>query len=167
MIKLKTPMTNEDIEKLKVGDKVLISGEIYTGRDAVLPKLVKLIEERNKLPFSIKGSVFLHTAVSVAGISPTSSNKEEIESSIIPLSDSGVKIHIGKGSLSSDTIKHLKTSVFVVTPSIAGFLTKTIIHKEIVAFEEEGIEAIFKLKVKDFPGLVATTKGKSIFKPTS
>ncbi|MDR2545796.1 MAG: fumarate hydratase C-terminal domain-containing protein [Methanobrevibacter sp.] len=165
MINLKTQITNEDIEKLKIGDKVLISGEIYTGRDAVLPKLVKLIEEGNKLPFNIEGSVFLHTAVSVAGISPTSSNKEEIESSIILLSNTGVKVHIGKGSLSNDTIKHLKTSVFIITPSIAGFLTKTIIHKEVVAFEEEGIEAIFKLKVKDFPGLVAATEGKSIFKP--
>ncbi|MDR1820400.1 MAG: fumarate hydratase C-terminal domain-containing protein [Methanobrevibacter sp.] len=167
MINLKTQITNEDIEKLKIGDKVLISGEIYTGRDAVLPKLVKLIEEGNKLPFNIEGSVFLHTAVSVAGISPTSSNKEEIESSIIPLSNTGVKVHIGKGSLSNDTIKHLKTSAFIITPSIAGFLTKTIIHKEVVAFEEEGIEAIFKLKVKDFPGIVAATEGKSIFKPIS
>ncbi|MDR3222964.1 MAG: fumarate hydratase C-terminal domain-containing protein [Methanobrevibacter sp.] len=163
MIKLKTPITNEDINKLKIKDKVLISGDIYTGRDAVLPKLVKLIEKGDKPIFSLKNSVFLHTAVSVAGISPTSSNKKEIELSMIPLSNEGVKIHIGKGSLSTDTIKHLKDSIFIVTPSVAGLLTKTIIHKKVVAFEEEGIEAIFKLTVKNFPGIVAISKGESIF----
>ncbi|MDR3291017.1 MAG: fumarate hydratase C-terminal domain-containing protein [Methanobrevibacter sp.] len=163
MIKLKTPITNEDIDKLKIKDKVLISGDIYTGRDAVLPKLVKLIKKGNKLPFSLKGSIFLHTAVSVAGISPTSSNKKEIELPMILLSNKGVKIHIGKGSLSTDTTKDLRDAVFIVTPSVAGILTKTIIRKKIVAFEEEGIEAIFKLTVKDFPGIVAISKGESIF----
>lgn len=163
MIKLKTPITNEDIKKLKIEDKVLISGEIYTGRDAVLPKLVKLIKNDDKLPFPLEGTIFLHTAVSEAGISPTSSNKDEIESSIKYLSNAGVKIHIGKGSLSEDTIKDLKDSIFIVTPSVAGLLTKTILHKEIVSFKEEGIEAIFRLTVKDFPGLVAVNNGESIF----
>ncbi|MDR2829953.1 MAG: fumarate hydratase C-terminal domain-containing protein [Methanobrevibacter sp.] len=163
MIKLKTPITNDDIKKLKIEDKVLISGEIYTGRDAVLPKLVKLVENGDKLPFSLERTIFLHTAVSEAGISPTSSNKDEIESSIKCLSNAGVKIFIGKGSLSEQTMKGLKSSIFIVTPSVAGLLTKTVLHKEIVSFKEEGIEAIFRLIVKDFPGLVATTKGESIF----
>ncbi|MDR2624158.1 MAG: fumarate hydratase C-terminal domain-containing protein [Methanobrevibacter sp.] len=163
MIELKTPTKNEDIRKLKIGDKVLISGEMYTGRDAVLPRLVRLIKYGYKLPFSLEGIAFLHTAVSKAGISPTSSNKDEIESSILPLSNAGVKIHIGKGSLSDNTMKHFEDSVFIITPSVAGLLAKTMVHKEVVAFKEEGIEAIFKLTVENFPGLVAVTKGESIF----
>ncbi|MDR2873205.1 MAG: fumarate hydratase C-terminal domain-containing protein [Methanobrevibacter sp.] len=162
MIKLTTPIKDEDIENLKIGDKVLISGKVYTGRDAVLPRLVKLIDNK-KLTFSIEGIAILHTAVSEAGISPTSSNKKEIESSIIPLSNVGAKIHIGKGKLSRDTVKQMKKSVFIITPSVAGILTKTILSKEIVAFKEEAIEAIYKLELKNFPGIVAVCNGESIF----
>jgi len=165
MIKIKTPLFKDEINDLKARDKVLISGEIYTGRDGVLPKLTKIVEENNldELPFSLEGIAILHTAVSNAGISPTSSNKPGIESSIVPLSNAGVKIHIGKGKLSKSTIDNLKNGVFIITPSVAGLLTKTIISKELVAYPEEGIEAIYKLKVKDFPGLVAVSNGESIF----
>ena len=96
MKNITTPISDEEILSLDVGDQVSISGVIFTGRDAALPQLVKLIKE-NKLDFDIEGSAIMHTAVSDAGIAPTTSNKEEIESTIPPLSESGVKIHIGKG----------------------------------------------------------------------
>jgi fumarate hydratase subunit beta len=162
MIKLNTPIKDADIENLKIGDKILLSGEVYTGRDAVLPKLVESINNK-ELFFSTKGIAILHTAVSKAGISPTSSNKKEIESSIIPLSNAGVKIHIGKGKLGKDIVKQMKNSIFIITPSVAGLLTKTIVNKEVVAFKEEGIESIFRLELKNFPGIVAVCNGKSIF----
>ena len=77
MKKIKTPITNEEILKLNVGDKIAISGTIYTGRDAALPQLVELIKN-HELDFDIEGSVIMHTAVSDAGIAPTTSNKNEI-----------------------------------------------------------------------------------------
>ena len=104
MINLKTPVSDDEISNLNVGDKVSISGVMYTGRDAALPQLVELIK-KDKLDFNIQGSAIMHTAVSDAGIAPTTSNKEEIESTIPFLSKHGVKIHIGKGMLHDETIK--------------------------------------------------------------
>lgn len=163
MIPIKTPVENEEIAKLKVGDKITISGEIYTGRDAALPKLVDSIKNRNPL-IDINKIAIMHTAVSNAGIAPTTSNKEEIENSIPFLSENGVKIHIGKGSLSLKTIELLNknNSIFVITPPVAALLTDSIKEKECVALSEEGIEAIYKLKVENIPGIVACAHGKSI-----
>ena len=117
MKKITTPVSDEEISSLKVGDQISISGIIFTGRDAALPQLVDLIKE-DKLDFDIKGSAIMHTAVSDAGIAPTTSNKEEIESTIPFLSENGVKIHIGKGMLHENTIEalHENNSIFVITP---------------------------------------------------
>ena len=103
---LTTPITDDDLNNLNVGDKITISGTIYTGRDAALPQLVKLLE-KNEVPFDTQGMVIMHTAFSDAGIAPTTSNKEEIESTIPYLSENGVKIHIGKGMLNDETAKSL------------------------------------------------------------
>ena len=78
MKSLTTPISDEDISNLKVGDQITISGTIYTGRDAALPQLVDLIR-KDEVPFDLKGSVIMHTAFSDAGIAPTTSSKVEIE----------------------------------------------------------------------------------------
>ena len=164
---VKTPVSNEIIENLKVRDKIAINGIIYTGRDAVLPKLKQKIAENkiDEIPFDLNGIAILHTAVSGAGIAPTTSNKKEIESSIPSLSSAGVKIHIGKGSLSEQTKNALnkEKSIFVMTPPVAALLTQAVKSKKVVAFQEEGIEAIFKLKVVNFPGIVAIAHGETIY----
>jgi len=163
MKKITTPVSEEEILSLDVGDQISISGIIYTGRDAALPQLVELIIQ-DKLNFNIGGSAIMHTAVSNAGIAPTTSNKEEIESTIPFLSENGVKIHIGKGMLHEETIKSLKenNSIFVITPPVAALLTSKIIEKKCVLFENEGIEAFYRLKVENIPGIVAVSNGKSI-----
>lgn len=160
---LTTPITSEDLDSLNVGDQITISGTIYTGRDAALPQLVELIKQ-NKVPFDLNGSVIMHTAFSEAGIAPTTSNKEEIESTIPVLSENGVKIHIGKGMLSDDTVESLKEnkSIFVITPPVAALLTSRVIKKKCVLFEWEGMEAMFELKVEDIPGIVAIHNGEKI-----
>jgi fumarate hydratase subunit beta len=161
---IKTPVTGDVIADLKVGDKIEIHGKIFTGRDAALPKLVKSLKNGEKL-IDIKGSVIMHTAVSDAGISPTTSNKEEIEESIPYLSKAGVKIHIGKGNLSEETIKALDNegSIFVVTPPAAALLTSKVVSRRVAAFEEEGMEAIYELEVDGLPGIVAIAHGKSLY----
>ena len=163
MKQISTPISDEEILSLNVGDQVSISGTIFTGRDAALPQLVELIKEE-KLDFDIEGSAIMHTAVSDAGIAPTTSNKEEIESTIPFLSEHGVKIHIGKGMLHDKTIRALNenNSIFVITPPVAALLTSKVLEKKCVAFENEGMEAMYKLKVKDIPGIVAVSGGKSI-----
>lgn len=165
--KISTPVTSSMIERLKVGDQLQITGTIYTGRDAVLPLLVKAIKEDrlDSLNINLEGGVIFHSGVSDAGIGSTTSNKVEIEESIPILSEAGIKIHVGKGSLSHKTIEALEKfhSIFVVVPPVNVVLIKTIISKQVAAFPEQGFEALHKLVVKDFPALVAVSQGKSIY----
>lgn len=163
MIKrVKLPL-NEDMVDFQLGDKIEIYGNLYTGRDAALPKLVYSIKKGENL-LDLEGSAIMHTAVSDAGISPTTSNKVEIESNMVFLSKCGVKMHIGKGSLKQETVEALSkyNSVFVVTPPVAALLKSKVISKKVVAFKEEGIEAIFKLEVDGIPGIVAVADGEAI-----
>ena len=160
---LTTPISNEDLLNLNIGDQITISGTIYTGRDAALPQLVELIKQ-DKVPFDLNGIAIMHTAFSEAGIAPTTSNKEEIESTIPFLSENGVRIHIGKGMLSDKTVKELdkNNSIFVITPPVAALLTSKILEKKCVLFEWECMEAMYELKVENIPGIVAIHNGKSI-----
>lgn len=167
VIKVKTPISDDVIDSLKAGDKISLSGTMYCGRDAVLPKLAKAIENggEDAFPFDFKGMAIMHTAVSIAGIAPTTSNKAEIESSMPLLSKAGVKFHIGKGSLSEDTKKSLDKhdSVFIITPPVAALLTSSIRSQKCVAYENEGMEAFYELEVENIPGVVAIAHGKSIY----
>ncbi len=163
MKEITAPISPEELDALELGEQISISGTIYTGRDAALPQLVELIK-RNEVPFDLDGTAIMHTAFSEAGIAPTTSNKEEIESTIPFLSENGVKIHIGKGMLSDDTIAELNknNSIFVITPPVAALLTSKVLEKKCVLFEWEGMEAMYELKVKNIPGIIAIHKGKSI-----
>jgi fumarate hydratase subunit beta len=167
LVSLATPISKQMIFDLSVGDQLLITGKIYTARDAALPHLVKAIKEGHldALGLDLEGSIIIHSAVSVAGIGVTTSSKVEIEESIPVVSQAGVRIHIGKGSLSSKTVDALKQhdSIFVVTPPVSALLTSLIVTKRVVAFAEEGMEAIHELTVKSFPGIVAIAHGKSIY----
>lgn len=159
--KIQLPL--EEPVNLQVGDKIQLYGKLFTGRDAALPRLVELIKE-GKNPLELAGSAFMHTAVSEAGISPTTSNKVEIEGSMEYLSKSGVKMHIGKGSLDQETVDALSRfgSVFVVTPPAAALLSSRVISKKVVAFPEEGMEAIHELEVDGIPAIVAAARSKTI-----
>lgn len=161
---INVPVAPEVIEDLQVGDMIEVYGKILTGRDAALPKLVESLKNGDKI-INIERSAIMHTAVSDAGISPTTSNKKEIEESIPYLSNAGVKIHIGKGALDEKTIESLdiENSIFVVTPPAAALLTSKVRSKKVVAFDEEGMEAIHELEVDGIPCIVAVAHGKSIY----
>lgn len=167
MIEITTPITDEVITKLQVGDMVYISGCIFCGRDAVLPKLVKMIDEGTvgKLGESLVGSVIFHTAVSSAGVGPTSSNKIEIESSIEPLSKAGVKLHLGKGKIHDETVKILNdnNAVYAVIPPVTALLGAQTSEQKLVAFPELGMEALYMLKVEKYPAIIGAAHGRSIY----
>jgi len=166
-IRVRTPIDEQIIQGLNVGDQIEISGVIYCGRDAVLPKIAQLIEQgaADSMNIHLKGTVIFHTAVSPAGIGPTTSNKVEIEGSIPTLSKAGVKIHLGKGSLSAETGKALRqyNSVFAITPPVSALFSDKVVSQRIAAFKEEGMEAFYELTVKDFPAIIAIAGGESIF----
>lgn len=166
MQNLKIPMNNYNVKNLQVGDMITISGYIYAGRDAVLPKLVNLYEE-GKLKenhIDLEGMAVFHTAVSSAGIGPTSSNKFEIESSIPKLSQAGIKLHLGKGKLSDETVKELEkhNAIYAVVAPVTALLQSTVKSIKVVAFPEEGMEALHLLEVENFPAIVAIAHSKRI-----
>jgi fumarate hydratase subunit beta len=167
MIKINLPVENDTIAKLKIGDSLLISGKIYTGRDAVLPKVCEAIKNGSiaSFNFNLVGSAIFHTAVSPAGIGPTSSNKVEIEESFPDLSKYGVKFHLGKGKISDETVSKLNeyNSVYAVVAPVSAYLKSKVISQKVVAFKELGMEAMNELEVKDFPAVVAAVHGKSIY----
>lgn len=166
-IDINIPITDETVSNLSVGDRISISGYIYTGRDAVLPKIVSLIQSGkiSEYDIQLQGSVIFHTAVSPAGVGPTSSNKFEIESTIPALSAAGVKLHLGKGALSEKTVEALKqyNSVYAVIPPVTALLNSKTLRKKLIAFPEEGMEAFYMLEVKEYPAIIAVAHGKSIY----
>ena len=164
---LSTPIIDENINRLHVGDTVEISGYILCGRDAVLPKVLKMIKEGtvDTLGVDLHGQVIFHTAVSPAGVGPTSSNKLEIESSIAPLSAAGIKLHLGKGALHKETIEALDryNAVYAVIPPVTALLGSKTSEERVIAFPELGMEALHLIKVDRFPAIIAAAHGRSIY----
>ena len=167
MVKLTTPISEEAAAGLKVGDTVEISGYILCGRDAVLPKVQKMIEAGTikDLGVDLQGQVIFHTAVSPAGVGPTSSNKLEIESSIAPLSKAGIKLHLGKGKLHQETIEALKefNAVYAVIPPVTALLGSKTSEIKVVAFPELGMEALYLIRVDSYPAIIGAAHGRSIY----
>lgn len=167
MIDLITPISDEDINNLSVGDTVNISGYILCGRDAVLPKILKMIEDGTveQLGVDLHGQVIFHTAVSPAGVGPTSSNKLEIESSFAPLSAAGIKLHLGKGALHHETIESLDkyNAVYAVIPPVTALLGAKTSEQRVIAFPELGMEALHIIKVDKYPAIIGAAHGRSIY----
>lgn len=167
MIYLTTPFSEEDIAKLQVGDVVSINGYIYTGRDAVLPKIVRHAEDGTleEINVNLQGQVIFHTAVSPAGVGPTSSNKLEIESTFEPLSRHGIKMHLGKGAIKPETVDALKdnNAVFAIIPPVTALLGSKTSDIKCVCYPELGMEALHSIKVDGFQAIIAAAHGKSIY----
>lgn len=166
-MEITTPITKETVSGLQVGDTITLTGYILCGRDAVLPKLVKMAEEgkSSELGISLEGNVIFHTAVSPAGVGPTSSNKLEIESSIKPLSKAGVRLHLGKGAIHKETVEALKEydAVYAVIPPVTALLGDKTVEQKLAAFPELGMEALYQLKVVRYPAIIAAAHGRSIY----
>ena len=164
---LETPISAEDVAALRAGDIIRLSGTIYCGRDAVLPRICRMLEDgtAKSAGLDFSGSVMFHTAVSPAGIGPTSSNKVEIEGSFATLSAAGLKMHLGKGAISPETVAMLERygAIYAVIPPVTALLGSKTSHVEVAAFPELGMEALYKVKVDGYEAIVAAAHGKSIY----
>ena len=167
MVELKAPISEEAIAGLRVGEAVEISGYILCGRDAVLPRIVEMIKEGTigTLGVELEGQAIFHTAVSAAGVGPTSSNKLEIENSIEPLSKAGIKLHLGKGQIHSETIAALDkyNAVYAIVPPVTALLGSKTSEERVVAFPELGMEALHLIKVDKYPAIIGAAHGRSIY----
>lgn len=150
------------MEKLHAGDSVLISGVVYTARDAAHARLVELIKQGKPLPVDLKGQVIYYVgptpakpghAIGSAG--PTTSGR--MDSFTPTLLSMGLKGMIGKGFRSRsviDAIVEHKAVYFAATGGAAAMLAKRIVSCEVVAYEDLGCEAIHRLEVVDLPVVV-------------
>ncbi len=161
-IRLKTPLTDEDLERLKIGDRVLISGTIYTGRDAAHKRLFDLLKEGKELPFDIKGQIIYYvgpTPTRPGGVfgsaGPTTSYRMDAYTPV--LIEKGLKGMIGKGMRSDEVkgaMKKYKAVYFAATGGAGALLAKKVKKAEVVAYEDLGPEAIRRLEVEDLPVIV-------------
>lgn len=168
IIKLITPFSEEAISQLKIGDVVSITGYIFCGRDAVLPRICKELEAGtwDKRDIDLRGGVIFHTAVSPAGVGPTSSNKLEIENSFETLSRvGGIKMHLGKGAIKQETVMKLQenNAVFAIIPPVTALLESQTLERECVAWPELGMEALYRIKVENYQAIIASAKGETIY----
>ena len=161
-IKITTPLTQEKLRTLKAGDSCLISGVIYTARDAAHKRLCELVAEGKELPFDVKDAVIYFVgptpakpgqAIGSAG--PTTSYRMDAYSPI--LIGEGQTGMIGKGKRGPEVIEAMKKHGAIYFGAIGGcgaLLSKCIKSAEIVAYEDLGAEAIRRLEVEDFPVIV-------------
>ena len=134
---------------------------------AAWPGVLKMIKDGtvDDLGVDLHGQVIFHTAVSPAGVGPTSSNKLEIESSIAPLSAAGVKLHLGKGKLKQETVDALEANnaVYAVIPPVTALLEAHTLEKKVLAFPELGMEALHLIRVDRYPAIIGAAHGRSIY----
>jgi fumarate hydratase subunit beta len=162
-ISITSPIDAGTIEKLTAGTPVLISGEMYTARDAAHQRLVQALERKERLPFSLKGQTLYYTGPTparpglvIGSAGPTTSAR--MDGYTPRLLAAGVKAVVGKGERSSEVREALQKhkAVYLVATGGAGALLSEAIKKmEVVAYEDLGTEAIHRLAVENFPAIVA------------
>jgi fumarate hydratase subunit beta len=161
-IRVTPPLTAEEVSRLRCGDRVLISGALYTARDAAHGRLVALLEEGKPLPFDVEGQIIYYVGPTpakpgavIGSAGPTTSGR--MDSYAPALMAAGIKGMIGKGSRSAevrDAMARHKAVYFAATGGAGALLSQCIVSAEVVAYEDLGPEAIRRLEVKDFPAIV-------------
>ena len=169
---LTPPLTDEDVARLRAGDRVLITGTMLTGRDAAHKRLVDLIEKGEELPADLTGQIIYFVGPSptrpgeaIGSAGPTTSYRMDAYSPI--LIEKGLKGMIGKGSRSREVVdamvKH-KAVYFAAVGGAAALISRRIVSSEILAYEDLGPEAIRRIQVKDFPVIVVNdTEGNDLY----
>ena len=155
---IQAPVSKEDARSLKAGDYVYLSGTIYTARDAAHKRMKEALDQGQKLPFDLKGSVIYYMGPSparegrpIGSAGPTTASR--MDKYTPELLDLGLGAMIGKGKRSPAVIDAMVRNGAVVGGA-GALLSKCILSSEIVAYEDLGAEAIRKLEVKNFPVIV-------------
>jgi fumarate hydratase subunit beta len=161
-VKLVPPLTDKDVMSLEIGDKVLVSGVIYTARDAAHKRLLDLLEAGKPLPMEIKGQILYYVGPSparpgrvIGAAGPTTSYR--MDSYAPTLIRLGLKAMIGKGKRSPEVIAALqeyKAVYLGATGGAGALISQCIKDAKVIAFPELGPEAIHRLEVEDLPAIV-------------
>ncbi|WP_294387936.1 Fe-S-containing hydro-lyase [uncultured Clostridium sp.] len=173
MIKtINTPLTESITTKLRAGDSILLTGTIYTARDAAHGRLINLLNEGKELPINLKDEIIYYVGPTpekpgqvIGSAGPTTSYR--MDSYAPRLLDLGLKGMIGKGARSQEVIDAIKRNKSVYFGAIGGagaLISKCITSCEVIAYDDLGAEAIRKLEVKDMPLVVIIdTEGNNLY----
>lgn len=170
--RITTPLTEEKVKDLRAGDSVLISGVIYTSRDAGHKRLVDLIEAGKELPIDVKDAIIYYVGPTptkpgqaFGSGGPTTSYR--MDPYAPKLLDIGLKGMIGKGLRSPEVIESMKKNKAVYFGAIGGaaaLIGKSVEKAEVVCYEDLGAEALRRLEVKDFPAVVVIdSEGNNLY----
>ncbi|MBA7526994.1 Fumarate hydratase class I, anaerobic [subsurface metagenome] len=171
-IKISSPLVEEKVRQLKAGDSVLITGYIYTARDAAHKRLIELIEKGQELPIDLKGQIIYYVGPAPArpgypcgSAGPTTSYRMDPYTPY--LLDRGLKGMIGKGLRSKEIIDSMKKNQAVYFGAVGGaaaLIAKSVKKSEVIAYEDLGAEAIYRFYVEDFPAIVVIdTYGNNLY----
>lgn len=166
------PIKKEDIENLKPGDSVYLTGEMYTARDAAHKRMEESIQKGEQLPFELKDSCIYYLGPSparegkaIGSAGPTTSGR--MDKYTPSLLDLGLKVMIGKGKRNEqvkEAIRRNKAVYFAAVGGAGALLSKCIKNSEVIAYEDLGTEAIRKLYVENFPVIVVVDReGKDLY----
>ncbi|MCK8825344.1 Fe-S-containing hydro-lyase [Fuchsiella alkaliacetigena] len=171
-VSLETPLTEEQVKSLAAGDKVLLSGTIYTARDVAHSRLVDALEAGEELPFELEGQVIYYAGPCparpgqvVGSAGPTTSYR--MDPFTPQLLESGLRAMIGKGDRDKQVVETMQKTGAVYLGAVGGaaaLIAQRIKEAEVIAYADLGTEAIRKLKVEDFPLIVVIdSQGNNLY----
>ena len=161
-IKIQLPLKDTDLECLRAGDHVLISGVIYAARDAAHRRMVTALQKGEPLPFDVRGQVIYYVGPTparpgrvIGSAGPTTSMR--LDPYTPPLLEAGLKGIIGKGGRGAavrEALKNHKAVYFLAVGGTGALLSKRIKKVDVIAYEDLGTEAVRRMEVEDFPAVV-------------
>jgi fumarate hydratase subunit beta len=161
-IKIQLPLKDADLERLRAGDHVLLSGVIYSARDAAHRRMIASLNKGEPLPIDVKGQVVYYVGPTparpgqvIGSAGPTTSMR--LDPATPTLLEAGLKGIIGKGGRGPavrEALKKYKGVYFIAIGGTGALLSKSIKKVDIVAYEDLGTEAIRRMEVEDFPAIV-------------
>ncbi len=168
-----TPLDETAARGLRAGDTVLISGVIYTGRDAAHKKLLAMLDKGEALPMELKDQIIYFVGPCpappgrpIGSAGPTTSYRMDPYSPSL-IARTGLRGMIGKGNRSAEVVDAMKkygVVYFAATGGAGALIAQRIKKCELIAFPELGPEAVYRLEVEDFPSIVAIdSTGKSLY----
>ena len=174
MIELNTPLTREKVRELHAGDEVLLSGVIYTGRDAAHKRLCALLDEGKPLPVELENQTIYFVGPCpakpghvIGSAGPTTSGRMDAYSPRL-IHECGLTGMIGKGNRSAAVAEAMQKDAcvyFAAAGGAAALIAKCIKKAEVIAFDDLGPEAIYRLEVEKFKLVVAIDSyGKNLYK---
>ena len=171
--KISVPASEQELKKLKAGDSVLLSGTVYTARDAAHKRICECLDRGERPPFDLNGSAVYyvgptpeHDGCCIGSAGPTTSGR--MDASSPRLLDAGLKIMIGKGNRSDEVVRSMIRNGAVYLAAIGGagaLMAASIEEAELVCWEDLGCGAVRRLTVKDMPLTVAIdSEGNDLYR---